>query len=65
MTSFVAKPAASTSRAGGRRSRLLQALASRGSRTVDFYFDADAYDRRAVETDRRVPVESLILAYRI
>ena len=65
MTSFVAKLAAPINREGGRRSRVLQALATRGSRTVDFYFDADAYDRRASQTDRRVPVESLILAYRI
>jgi hypothetical protein len=48
-----------------KRPRLLEALASRGSRAVDFYFDADAYDRRMPATDRRLPLESLILAYRI
>ena len=48
-----------------KRPRLLEALASRGSRAADFYFDADAYDRRTTATDRRVPIESLILAYRI
>ena len=48
-----------------KRSRLRAALTSRGSRAVDFYLDADAYDRRMPTTDRRVPVESLILAYRI
>ena len=48
-----------------KRPRLLEALTSRGSRAVDFYFDADAYDRRLPQTDRRLPVESLILAYRI
>ena len=29
-----------------KRPRLLEALTSRGARAVDFYFDADAYDRR-------------------
>ena len=48
-----------------KRPRLLEALTSRGARAVDFYFDADAYDRRTPATDRRLPVESLILAYRI
>ena len=65
MTSFVAKLAAPAMREGGRRSRVLKALASRGSRTVDFYFDADAYDRRAPRTDQHLPLDSLILAYRI
>ena len=48
-----------------KRPRLLEALTSRGTRAVDFYFDADTYDRRSPTNDRRVPVESLILAYRI
>ena len=50
-----------------KRPRLLDALTSRGARAADFYFDADAYDRRTTgtATDRRVPVESLILAFRI
>ena len=47
------------------RPRLLEALTSRGSRAVDFYFDADAYDRRTPAPGPRLPVESLILAYRI
>ena len=48
-----------------KRPRLLEALTSRGGRAVDFYFDADAYDRRTTATDRRLSIESLILAYRI